>query len=150
MYLYCSLSVCLSVFWPSFSLWLCLSTHKSLTVTHSICDSPAPSIFSFLPLLVYIYASFLFFRSSTVLCHLLSHTVFLLSCMFVCFLLYLTQAPVSYRCCLSVALLVTRLSLCFLAAFFSFVYLFLYPAVCLSISLSLCVSRYSCRDFLTC
>lgn len=53
------LSVCLSVSsfltLPSFSCSLCLSAHISLTVTVSICDSLAPSIFLFLPLPVYLY-----------------------------------------------------------------------------------------------
>lgn len=85
MYLSRSLSVCLSVSsflsLPSFSCSLCLSAHISLTVTVSICDSLAPSIFLFLPLPVYLYLPYLFLLSSAVLCRPLSHSVFPSSCM---------------------------------------------------------------------
>ena len=63
-------------------------------------------------------------------------------------LLYLARLPVSYWCGLSVPLLLLYKTPFTLPPFP--LSLALYPAVCLSVSLSPCVSRYSCRDFLTC
>lgn len=158
MYLSRSLSVCLSVSsflsLPSFSCSLCLSAHISLTVTVSICDSLAPSIFLFLPLPVYLYLPYLFLLSSAVLCRPLSHSVFPSSCMclFISFYTSLSLLSPPDAVCLWLSLLrSTRLLLCFLPFLPPFVSLHLYPVVWLSISpLPLCLSRYSCRDFLTC
>lgn len=142
-----SLTLCLSVcLWTSFPPLLCLSAHISLTVIFSVCDSSALSIFSFLILLVYLDLSYLFLFSSAVLCRPLSRSAFLPSCICLFISFYTSPSFLSLFVCASFSLQDSYFAFCF----FPFVSLSIYPAVCLFVSLSLCVSRYSCRDFLTC
>ena len=92
------LSVCLSVSGSHSALLLSLarslSAQISLAVIPSVCDSPAPSIFLFLPLPVYLYL--LFPLSSAVLCRPLSHSLSLSRPAFV----YFAAVPRSASCLL--------------------------------------------------
>lgn len=140
-----SLAVC-----PSVSSSLSRSPHhhhrhptqKYLSVSFSpVCGSlSALSVFPFLPLPVRLHLAYLFLLSSTALLSPTHPLTFFFPYpavlhLFVCFFVYLAQLPVSHWCRLSAALLLsTRLLLCLLV---------FRP----SVSLSLCVSRYSCRDF---
>lgn len=69
---------------------------------------------------------------------------------FVYFLLWLTQARVLVVLFVCSSPLHKPLILLSASFFSPFVSPPLYPAVCLFVSFSMCVSRYSCRDFLTC
>lgn len=134
-----SLALCLSVSsflsLPSFSCSLCLSAHISLTVTVSICDSLAPSIFLFLPLPVYLYLPYLFLLSSAVLCRPLSHSVFPSSCMclFISFYtsLSLLSPPDAVCLWLSFGLQDSYFAFCLFS-----------PPLCLSPSVSRCLTLH--------
>lgn len=138
------LSVCLSVdLLPSLSLSLrpYISHCHILSVTLLLCLS-----FHF-SLCWFIFIS-LTYSSSPPLCFVAhSPTRFSYRLAFACLFLSIPRSVFrSLFVCASFALQDSYFAFCF----FSFVPLSLYPAVCLSVSLSLCVSRYSCRDFLTC
>lgn len=141
-----SLALCLSVYLqPSFSLSVCPSAHVSLTVIVSVCDSLAPSIFLFLPLLVYLYLSYLFLLSSAVLCRPLSHSVFLPSCicLFISFYTLLSLLSPTDAVCLwpSFSLQDSYFAFCL----FSFVSLSVSCCLSLRLPLPLCLQIFMQR-----
>ena len=144
------LSLCLSVcLYPSFPLSVCPSAHIYLILVVSMCDC-----IPFLSLRCFILSFSHSLSPPLALGRPLSHSLFLPSC--ICLFLPTPRSaprlpPMPLVCgppslsqdfYLAVSFVSLSHSLSLSPS--------MYPAVCLSVSLSLCVSRYSCRDFLTC
>lgn len=138
-----SLSVCLSP--PSLPRLVSPPKYLSLSYCLSVTLLLRLSFYFSLCRFIFISLTYSFFPPSCFVAH--SPTQFLCHLTFV----YFFSIPRSASCLLLILFVCGSPSLYKTLTLLPFpLSLPLHPAVCLSVSLSLCVSRYSCRAFLTC